>query len=117
MEKKMTDLQHSTREESNARCNVCSMGLSWVENYLYGNRCVLCAGTKQRMGLWRLIALVVMDWLIYRKILSFSAHPDAKMTVIGSLGEIGYFDLNQIRSITEKVKFLRILHQCAKHLT
>lgn len=111
----MTDLHHSTREEPNARCNVCSLGLSWVENYLYGNRCVLCAETKQRIGLWRLIALVVMDWLIYRKILSFSTHPDARMTVRGSLGEAGYFDPNQIRLVSEKFRFLRILRQCVKH--
>lgn len=112
----MTDLQHSTREEPNARCNVCAMGLSWVESFLYGNRCVLCVEHKQKINLITLLALVIFDWIIYNVLLKISKRENAKMILIGSLGEVGYFDLNQIRTISGKVVFLLALKRCARRL-
>jgi hypothetical protein len=92
------------------------MGLSWVENYLYGNRCALCAEDKKKISLLSLLGLVFLDWMIYNAIVRLSKHEDAKMILIGSLGEAGYFDLNQIRSVAEKARFLRIFKRCAKRM-
>ena len=105
----MTDLQHSTREEPNSRCNVCTLGLSWIENYLYGNRCALCADNPKRIGIWATLSLVYMDWLIYKQTLRLRNNPDALMDLKGAMGELGYFDPNQIRSVSEKARFLRTL--------
>jgi len=122
----MTDLQHSTREEPNARCNACAIGLSWIENFFYGNRCVLCAKHKRRISLLRLIALVVLDRMIYNALMDVNSPvmPDEGWTeenvpliyaqVRASLGECGFYDSNQLRTVKDRIVFLRALKRCCK---
>lgn len=113
----MSGLQHSTREEANARCNSCAIGLSWVENYLFGNRCVLCAETRQRIGLINLVCLVILDWIIYNSILGIASQEYAPLVVRGSLGACGFFDINQLRTVKDRIRFLFELKRCAKRMS
>ena len=109
-------MQHSTREEANSRCNICAIGLSWIENYLYGNRCVVCADILLTINPFTTTMLVLVDWWIYQEIMKVRQRPDVKFILIGSLGECGFHDPNQARTIWDKFRVLIAIKGCLKRL-
>ena len=99
-------MEMSDREESNAKCHQCSVGLTYAEHTLYGNRCVFCSFTFTRIGFSRFVANAVMDWLIYNAIvdLVILKGPDGRMDLLGALGVLGYTDINQVKTVWGKIR-------------
>jgi hypothetical protein len=58
-------------EEPAARCAVCGSGLNYIENILYGNRCLYCSPSLKNISFLKFIINAVLDFLIYRKTLSW----------------------------------------------
>ncbi len=111
-------------EESNAKCNKCSSGLSAIEIKLYGNRCVFCAMNEvaeqcipgqpipiENIGFLSFLIGCYYDLKIYRQLLRlfFLKGKDARMDLLGCLGIIGYTDINQVKKIQDKRALLKEL--------
>jgi hypothetical protein len=96
-------------DELNAKCFSCSAGLSTVEIMLYGNRCVFCQVGVMQIGLIKFLVMCYYDWQIYQELLKHMNKTDARHDLLGCLGVLGYFDINQVKRICAKRALLREL--------
>ena len=107
-------LGRSETEEKNAKCHICSTGLSYLENLFYGNRCLFDAQKVQNVGLIPFLRMVVIDWQIYQALVLLKEKKGKEKgweLYIGCLGAIGYPDINDIKSITVKRELLKELRK------
>lgn len=103
-------MYRTTIEENNAKCNVCSAGLSMIEVMLYGNRCYFCVETKRNVGIIELMTMCYYDWRIYQTIWRLTDRVEGdRMSLLGCLGAIGYTDINQVKSVKDKKALLKEL--------
>lgn len=110
----MTDFGREDVEESNAKCHVCSAGLTYIEHKLYGNRCVFCAEEPKNIKLIEFMQCCYYDWKIYQKLLKLRAYTDGRMTLLGALGVIGLVDINQAKTVKQKRWLLKELKGVCK---
>lgn len=104
----------SDTEEKNAKCHICSTGLSYLENLFYGNRCLFDATKTQNVNLIQFLRMVIIDWQIYQALLLLKVRKGKKKgweLYIGCLGAIGYPDINDIKSVTVKRELLKELRR------
>lgn len=104
----------SSCEESNAKCSACSSGLSTIEIMLYGNRCVFCKVGICNIGLIEFLRLCYYDWRIYQELLNRMNKDEARHDLLGCLGVLGYFDINQVKTIKAKRDLLKELREFGK---
>ena len=107
-------------EELNAKCNICGVGLSYIENLYYGNRCVIC--TKKPvyyvLGFFKLCIHLHYDLCIYKEFLNIRKRSegadDARETILAALAsfgfeDCGFSDINFIKTIRKKRLLLKAL--------
>lgn len=105
-------LGRSDSEEKNAKCHICSSGLSYIENLLYGNRCLFCVDKAFNLRFMAFLRMAVVDWRIYQVLTVLKVRKGRKKAwelYIGCLGVVGYPDINEIKSVTIKTQLLKEL--------
>uniref|UniRef100_A0A6H1ZWH4 Uncharacterized protein n=1 Tax=viral metagenome TaxID=1070528 RepID=A0A6H1ZWH4_9ZZZZ len=108
------DMQSSTAEESNAKCNICGSGLLYVEHTLYGNRCVFCVGGSgislcYKMPLLNWLRWAYYDLMIYRQLVRLLKKEDGKMFYLAALGNMGYQNINECVGPTNRKRLWKEL--------
>ena len=113
-------MQKSDAEESNAKCHLCGLGLTYLEHMFYGNRCVFCAAQgRPIVNISKGVFLLrcYYDWRIYQvicQLIDWRGEDDAKMCLLGALGVMGYTDINRVGTVPEKWRLLRELKGLVK---
>jgi hypothetical protein len=102
-------LQPSDVPENISKCHICSAGLSYIENMLYGNRCLFCAEKVKRICFLNFIVLCYYDFMIYKLLAFYKERERGRMNLLGALGAIGYADLHSVNTIDKKKELLREL--------
>jgi hypothetical protein len=104
-------MERSDVEEKNAKCNICSHGLSSIEAGLYGNRCYFHSTSEgpfpPSMGVH--IIRSALDLLIHREQRRLGARLDGQMLFLGALAVLGYVDINQVLTARAKYALIREL--------
>ena len=104
------ELEPSAQEELNAKCFVCSSGLSIIEAMIYGNRCIFCADIIYGYKFIDYMFACYYDWKIYyvkMKLINKLGKNDAHYYVTACLANMGYTDINQVKKISDKRKLLK----------
>lgn len=98
-------------EESNAKCHICASGLTYLEHLLYGNRCIFCAEKIKNIKSFTFLARAYYDWKIYQRLAAIKYQEDGRIKLIACLGEIGFIDINECRTVEDKRALLNALRR------
>lgn len=102
--------RQSEYEPPNAQCNLCGLGLSYIENILYGNRCIFCAEyLAKKVKLIKFLHCAYYDWLIYQEMMKIKYKPDGRVYYKACLSQARANDINQVRVIDDKKILLKEL--------
>ena len=107
-------LMRSDVEERNARCNICSIELSIVENHLYGNRCTFCAPRIFNISLIQFLWHCYWEWRIYQRIqrlIKAKGKDDARLSLLGCMGAMGFMNINEVLLLEDKKQLYKLLCQ------
>ena len=109
-------MERSDKEESNAKCHICSNGLLYLEHRLYGNRCTFHAERVLRIDLIKFLIGCFYDWHIYQQLIRLreAKGEEGRVYLLGCLGVIGCVDINQVHTISKKKALLAELKACGR---
>ena len=111
----MSDLERLNIEERNAKCHICGIELSIIENLLFGNRCIFCASDFKNIGLIEYLAHCIQDWRIYQvitRLWKLKGKEDAKMLLLGCLSVMGKININEVQALRDKIKLYKLIRGC-----
>jgi len=107
-------MQRQDIEEKFAKCYVCANGLSYMDNLLYGNRCVFCVEKGKNMPLMQFLRLAYYDWRIYQVLMRLKSNgngKDAWAQYMGALQVTGKTDINMLETVKDRKELLRELRK------
>jgi len=114
----------SDLEEKNAKCHHCGQGLTYLENLLYGNRCIFHTEKIKNIGLLRFLIQAYYDWRIYQSIYGLQQIEQAEdsvidpgsMILLGSLAEMGVIDICEVKTARDKRQLIGNIRYAKKQL-
>jgi hypothetical protein len=100
------------QEQRFALCYKCTTGLSYLEQFFYGNRCLFCCDHVQNVGLITFLRMAILDWKIYQALVRLYMKQENGMLLWRALlGTFGYTDINEVKEITMKHEILKELRK------
>ena len=101
------------QEQRFALCYKCTTGLSYLENYFFGNRCLFCADTVQNINLISFLRKALISWKIYQELIKLREKKGTEGILLfrGILGSLGFQDINEIKSLSIEKEILKELRR------